>query len=327
MKRAANKSKRSNGALVRRPRRRARKLTAKMLEPYRRIFGGKIPPGALKQIAKEYGALKNPGKGAFERCVRAVAARGGAVSPRGVCAAAGRKKYGAAQFAQMAAAGKRAKHRRRKNVAGLASELFAQGAVPVLQRASKEFSRSNRKTAVKFKGKKRTTKKNAGRRRNPLEQSQKVYEGFHGRPSSETVTITTPIHEHKYLSGIGELIELQIRAQSGAVVRVKDFKGAVLAQNEKRTQLFVEGGDQRVDLKAFGIREPIHEKETLGELDRVDYYTVKDHLGDEGGEAIYRHKLKKYAFRRKPTVIYDTVNHLIEFAGGNYSIPDEGILD
>src|SRR5271155_4763181 len=51
-----------------------------------------------------------PGKGAFKRCVEKVSARGGVRSPGGVCAAAGRKKYGARKFQAMAAAGRRRKN-------------------------------------------------------------------------------------------------------------------------------------------------------------------------------------------------------------------------
>lgn len=84
------------------------KISVATLRGYRKLFGGKIPKGALEQIRREY--AKNPGgPGAFERCVRAVAARGSAYSPRGVCATAGRKKYGAKKFAEMAQAGRRRK--------------------------------------------------------------------------------------------------------------------------------------------------------------------------------------------------------------------------
>jgi hypothetical protein len=44
---------------------------------------------------------------AFDRCVADVEKRGGAYSPRGVCAAAGRKKFGKKKFQAMALAGKR----------------------------------------------------------------------------------------------------------------------------------------------------------------------------------------------------------------------------
>ena len=67
---------------------------------------------------------QNPGKpiSAFEQCVESVAKRGGAYSPRGVCAAAGRKKYGKKKFQQMAAAGRRKKKHR--NPADQAAAVF-----------------------------------------------------------------------------------------------------------------------------------------------------------------------------------------------------------
>lgn len=180
----------------------------------------------------------------------------------------------------------------------------------------------------KAKPKKRAKKKNPSRR-NPEQTARDAYEGFHGRASEQMVTITTPIHEHRYLSALGDLEELSIISQNGYMVSVKGFevngKPALLCQNEAHTQLFIEGGDQRVDLADFGIKEPIHESEVLGECDSLKYFTTKDHLGSEGGEAVYKHKLRSFRFRRKPTMIYDTVNGLISFSGGNYSIPNEGI--
>lgn len=58
------------------------------------------------------GKKPNPGDGSrFKKCVEEVAAKGGAYDPRAVCAAEGRKKYGAKKFAAMARAGKRRKAR------------------------------------------------------------------------------------------------------------------------------------------------------------------------------------------------------------------------
>lgn len=60
----------------------------------------------------------NPGPpgSAFRRCVAKVSARGAAYDPKAVCAAAGRRKYGAKRFAEMAAAGRRAAAKRRARV-------------------------------------------------------------------------------------------------------------------------------------------------------------------------------------------------------------------
>lgn len=213
---------------------------------------------------------RNPGKpgSAFKRCEKAVASRGGAYSPSGVCAAAGRKKYGAKKFQEMAAAGKRRK----------------------------------------------------AKRGNPAEAAAEAYQDFHGRPSEETVTVKQEIHYHRHLAGIGKLEQLQVRADSGDLVTLTKFKGAILAMNEKRNQLFVEGGDQAVDLRQFGIPAE-HEYEVLGEVVSVDYYTRKDHLGSDGGTAIYRHKFHA----PRPSLVYDVVNKHLAFAGGSYTIPPEGI--
>ena len=119
-------------------------------------------------------------------------------------------------------------------------------------------------------------------------------------------------------------------------------------------------GDQRVDLKQFEIGPPIHEQETLGRLVCVAYFTTKDHLGDEGGEAEYVHviempldmeEFKEWGLHemakaaglsnaayfdeleeetegaRGPDVIYDTRNKLMLLSGGSYSLPDEGIAN
>ena len=63
----------------------------------------------------------NPAKlgsgGRFAKCAQSVEAEGGAMDARAVCAAAGRKKYGAKKMAAMAKAGKRRRNTRHKPVA------------------------------------------------------------------------------------------------------------------------------------------------------------------------------------------------------------------
>lgn len=213
---------------------------------------------------------KNPGKpgSAFKRCVKSVSERGGAVDPRAVCAAAGRKKYGKQQYQEMAEAGKRRKKRRG----------------------------------------------------NPADEAADAYEQFHGRPSEETVTITKQVHFHGHLAAIGKLEALHIETRDGSRIKLKGFKGAILCQNEKGTQLFVEGGDQWIDTEAFGLSTP-HEKQDLGCVHRIEYFTTKDHLGSEGGTAVYVHDFEK----PYPHLVYDTENEQLEFVGGKYVILPEGI--
>lgn len=245
------------------------KIPAGHLAGFRKIFGGKIPAGAMEQIRREY--RRNPA-GAFERCVAQVTAKGGAQSPAGVCAAAGRKKYGAKKFQQMAAAGKR-----------------------------------------------------KAQRSNPVEAAADKYEEFHGKEPEEITEVETRIHEHATLSGIGKLVQLTILAIDGkSVVDVKHFKGSLLAQDESGRQLFIVGGHQGVNVSDFGIKSP-HEQEVLGAVQEVWYDTEKQHLRPEdGGKAIYRHKFGG-KHKRLPLMIYDVKNKLLNFAGGEYDMPPEGI--
>jgi hypothetical protein len=347
-----------------------------------------------------------PGRGAFKRCVSKVRAHGRAYDPRAVCAAAGRKKYGAAAFAKMSAAGRRRavrsnpgeieldsktaalqykrliemegaknirisrrgrKHVVRWNPLGVAEALTL--AQPVLDRAGRKlhFNRPKNKKRIPKKvleghrriwggkippgamealrreyvgsgpvrrnKKREPTKKNRGRR-NPVETAREKYEEFHGRPSEELIEVDTPMHVHNVLSGVGTLEKLVITTTNGRYkVTLKGFKGTLVAQNEdsaKYPQLYFEGGDQAVDLAEFGIHEPYHEMEELGRLEWIYYYTVKDHLGDDGGEAIYKHRLAKKVRGgagggQKPVVLYDVRNKLLSIAGGSYAILPEGI--
>jgi hypothetical protein len=201
-------------------------------------------------------------------------------------------------------------------------------------------------------------KSNRKRKRNTVAASELAYAGFHGREPEFDTYIETPIHEHKNLPAIGELCWLVIRCQDedgeDYDVRLEDFDGAFLCMNEQRNtypQLFIEGGDQGVDLKEFEIGPPLHENETLGRLVCVAYYTTKDHLGEkDGGEAEYVHVIEppldddefdEWGLKELdmtwddveeetegstgPDVIYDTRNHLLLLSGGSYSLPDEGI--
>lgn len=203
------------------------------------------------------------------------------------------------------------------------------------------------------------------RRKNDGGGSASAYEDFHGRPADRDTIVETEIVEHSNLAGIGELVWCVIRYETAddeiQDVILRKFNGALLAMNEKRhknPQLFITGGDQRVDLKQFEIGTPLHEYETLGRMVCVAYFTRKDHLGEDGGEAEYVHviempldmaEFKEWGLVEiakaaglsnaayfdeledetrgavGPDVIYDTRNKLMMLSGGSYSIPDEGI--
>jgi len=175
----------------------------------------------------------------------------------------------------------------------------------------------------------------AHRKRNPEDTATTAYRDFHGKDPAEIVEVDTPIGYHSVLAGIGKLEFLDIKRDcDGGTTTIEFGKGTYLTENEKRTQLFISGGDQSISLKDFGIRQA-HELEVLGLATRVGYFTEKKHLIEkDGGKGLYIHR---FGYTNKngrhvripgsplPTVIYDTRNKLLAFAGGGYTIPSEGI--
>jgi hypothetical protein len=170
-------------------------------------------------------------------------------------------------------------------------------------------------------------------KRNPADGAVEVFEEFHGHAPDEIVTVEKKVHFHKHLAGAGELKRLVVKGIDGETHTITGFKGAILAFNEEKNQLFVEGGDQSMNLEDFGIRHP-HELETLGKIKHIDYFTTKDHLGDEGGEATYTHQFRTtnqngehvvVTIARYPDLIYRVRDEQLEFSGGSYTIRAEGI--
>jgi hypothetical protein len=170
-------------------------------------------------------------------------------------------------------------------------------------------------------------------RKNPASAAAEVFEEFHGFEPSEEITVTKHVHHHEHLAAVGKLTHLDVWGVDGKGHQIKGFKGALLAFNEQKNQLFVEGGDQSVNLDDFGIRQA-HEFETLGKVTDIGYQTNKTHLGDEGGEAVYVHKFRStnrdgrhviVRIAREPDLIYDVRNEQLLFSGGSYEILREGI--
>ena len=168
---------------------------------------------------------------------------------------------------------------------------------------------------------------------NPASASAEVFEDFHGFEPTEVVTVSKKVHHHAHLASLGTLVQLDVWGVDGRGHKITGFKKALLACNETRDQLFIEGGDQSVNLADFGIRKP-HETETLGRVTNIGYQTNKTHLGDEGGEAVYVHRFRAtnengkhvvVKMTREPDLIYDVRNEQLLFSGGSYEILREGI--
>ena len=170
-------------------------------------------------------------------------------------------------------------------------------------------------------------------RKNPASASAEAFEEFHGHPSLEVVEFEKKVHTHEHLAAAGKLERLVVLGIDGEQHEIGGFKGAVLAFNEAKTQLFLVGGDQSINLEDFGITQP-HESEVLGKVKVIDYHTDKSHLGDEGGKAVYTHQFRTtnkngkhvtVSMAKYPTLVYDVVNEQLLLSGGSYTIRAEGI--
>lgn len=181
---------------------------------------------------------KNPTKSRFEKCVESVEARGSAYSPRGVCAAAGRAKYGAKAFAKMAAKGRAAHRHNPKRVwsleqHGSIAEILA-AADGFEARVKAASGRTYQKAFKAFRAAASWARvklfeiaapnpvlvraypvANYRSRKNPLDVAVRQSEEFHGLPSAEVREYTTNEHYHSNLSGIGPLVELVVLTVDG----------------------------------------------------------------------------------------------------------------
>ena len=139
-------------------------------------------------------------------------------------------------------------------------------------------------------------------KRNPESTAASMYSSFHGRPSRETVEITETIHDHDNVAALGTCCGFLIVAGSkqfaiglsgytwspradgpgkkkGGFVKTDPAADDVfLSSNEEGTQMFVDGGDQELDLSSLGItgREAEKEAIVIGDVAMVAYETEKE---------------------------------------------------
>ena len=252
----------------------------------------------------------NPAK--FDRCVKAVQAKGGTGNAYAVCTAAGKRNPGRKRFWVVTPNGELLNTYATKKEADtyVLNVRYASGINATVKDSRKE---------------------------NPAAASAEAFEEFHGYPSKELVTVSQKVHRHTHLAAAGDLVGLEVRPIDGGPVRkIEGLGKALLTFNEAKNQLFVSGGDQYMspaELKKFGIRDE-HELQTLGKLKGVGYFTTKTHLGDEGGEAVYSHTFRMtntagrhvvVKIAREPDLIYRVLDQQFEFSGGSYLIRAEGI--
>jgi hypothetical protein len=191
-----------------------------------------------------------------------------------------------------------------------------------------------------------------GRRHNPEDAARELSERFHGMPSDTTTVIETLVHVHEHKTELGDLTEMKLITLNGAArdMTIK-FKADLpkLGSNENPedgTQLFVDGGDQELDLDALGFEDEGWRKEAMviGVLYEITYDTRK---AMDGGQIIsYFHGLGEEDLKKsrskpqlgvQPTLIYHPPIEAegqkfparLEIAGGRYNLleAERGIVN
>lgn len=95
----------------------------------------------------------------------------------------------------------------------------------------------------------------------------------------------------------------------------------ILASNEAGTQLFLEGGDQSLNLSNVGLSE-LAKKEvaTIGDVHYITYHSKKKFDGKEE-EHDYEHEFSEESKGPRPTLRYDVKNKAMFLDGGVYYVP------
>jgi hypothetical protein len=181
-------------------------------------------------------------------------------------------------------------------------------------------------------------------RSNPATASAALYESFHGKPATEELVIEDEVHEHEHLAVLGRLVELFIETPTGLLAHIEfdqddDSEPVMLCSSEDGKQLYVEGGDQAIDLASLKMdgEEWVKDRMVLGRFAQPEpktkganrrkhnltYHTKKDFDNFEGID--YQHDLGEETGER-PMLEFDARNKHLYVSGGQYNI-DQPLLE
>jgi hypothetical protein len=173
--------------------------------------------------------------------------------------------------------------------------------------------------------------------KNPIPQNgtrigdaQELYQKFHGKPSTQTVEVEHKVIVREHLSQLGILNEMTLHLVTGDKV-VLSFvnegpESIILAASPDGKQLYLEGGDQSLDLGKLKLSgaQWVRDIMVIGILKKLQYRTRK---GFDDFELIdYYHRLGEET-KVEPVLVYDNLNETMLIAGGQYEIKDVGIVN
>ncbi len=170
----------------------------------------------------------------------------------------------------------------------------------------------------------KSARRNPKARRNGdlMDEAERMYEDFHGRPPNRTITHTDDHEYRSELAELGALLELRFKVPGG-VVHLENFGPAQVTCTPDGHTIYLLGGNQKIDTAALDI-ESDKDYIELGEATYIEYFTKK---GFHNFEPIrYHHKFGEEDGIR-PVLAYDRINEKLFLLGGNYEVKPEGIVN
>ena len=167
------------------------------------------------------------------------------------------------------------------------------------------------------------------KRRNPSaeeEAAAELSEEFHGRPAEKVTDLVREEAERYALAELGRLMELHVILPSGrSVVLEFSRRRPRLCASPDGGQLYLEGGDQAVDLDTLGLAKALPKDHVeIGAVHRIVYRTSKAFHSFEPTDYVHQ-----FAERggQLPTLGYDVLNKRLYLIGGIYQVRPEGIVN
>lgn len=204
-------------------------------------------------------------------------------------------------------------------------QLTVQAAKTALE-AKEALKKALKFNAEKSRGRAMKTNKRKG---NPPAAAERLYDKFHGRPATETTVVEEEVHEHEHLTILGPLVEVFIETPTGLLAHINfdDEDLPFLCSSEDGTQLYVEKGDQSIDLASLQMETEdwLKDRMILGRFAaphgkrtwNIVYRTKKRF--DDFKEIDYQHDLGEETGDR-PALEYEPRSQKLFIAGGRYRI-------
>lgn len=159
-------------------------------------------------------------------------------------------------------------------------------------------------------------------KRNPESSADSMFRSFHGYDPEQDTIIEEEEHFHEHLASLGDLSALEIITPTNLKVQIgfSDHK-PILASNEDGTQLYIEGGDQEINLRTLKMdgKKWLKESMVLGDIETITYDTEKT-FDDREPVSYYHHFTEDEPGEPLPQLVYNTVNKKMSIVGGKYYI-------